>query len=123
MGRYYEGDINGKFWFGVQPSDAADRFGVYGQEPSYIEYFYDEKDLNNVITELKNIEESIGINNIEKLDKFFNDNMFYSDKKLQENGILDIWNKHKKDYVDYLLGIEIRDCIIENGSCEFTAEL
>ena len=30
MGRYYEGDINGKFMFGVQASNAADRFGVEG---------------------------------------------------------------------------------------------
>ncbi len=28
MGRYYSGDIEGKFWFAVQSSYAADRFGV-----------------------------------------------------------------------------------------------
>ena len=28
MGRYYEGDIDGKFWFGVQSSSDADYFGV-----------------------------------------------------------------------------------------------
>ena len=27
MGRYYSGDIEGKFWFAVQSSNAADRFG------------------------------------------------------------------------------------------------
>ena len=26
MGRYYDGDISGKFWFGVQSSDAANRW-------------------------------------------------------------------------------------------------
>ena len=31
MGRYYDGDISGELWFGVQSSDAADRFGVKGQ--------------------------------------------------------------------------------------------
>ena len=30
MGRYYNGDIEGKFWFGVQSSDDADFFGVDG---------------------------------------------------------------------------------------------
>lgn len=28
MGRFYSGDIQGKFWFGVQDSDDADFFGV-----------------------------------------------------------------------------------------------
>jgi hypothetical protein len=30
MGRYYTGDIEGKFAFAVQSSDAADRFGSCG---------------------------------------------------------------------------------------------
>ena len=33
MGRYYSGDIEGKFWFALQSSDAADRFGVVGTQP------------------------------------------------------------------------------------------
>ena len=28
MGRYYTGDIEGKFWFAVQSSDDADFFGL-----------------------------------------------------------------------------------------------
>ena len=40
MGRYYYGDIQGKFMFAVQPSDAGERFGAYEcpNEPSYIDY-------------------------------------------------------------------------------------
>ena len=30
MGRYYSGDIEGKFWFGIQESNDADNFGVEG---------------------------------------------------------------------------------------------
>ena len=37
MGRYYNGDIEGKFWFGVQSSDDADFFGKEG-EPSHINF-------------------------------------------------------------------------------------
>ena len=33
MGRYYNGDIEGKFWFAVQSSDCADRFGSIGEQP------------------------------------------------------------------------------------------
>ena len=36
MGRYYEGDISGKFAFGVQSSTAADRFGVDPTKPNYV---------------------------------------------------------------------------------------
>ena len=36
MGRYYSGQIAGKFWFGVQDSDDAEAFGVEGtDEPNY----------------------------------------------------------------------------------------
>ena len=42
MGRYFEGDIEGKFWFGVQSSSAADRFGCEGVTPSVLEYCFEE---------------------------------------------------------------------------------
>jgi len=35
MGRYYSGDINGKFWFGIQSSTDAENFGAIN-EPYYI---------------------------------------------------------------------------------------
>ena len=31
MGRYYNGDIEGKFWFAVQSSNDADFFGCEGE--------------------------------------------------------------------------------------------
>ena len=37
MGRYYHGDIQGKFWFGVQSSSDASHFGV---EPTQMYTFY-----------------------------------------------------------------------------------
>jgi len=33
MGRYYSGDINGKFWFGVQDSNAIEQLGGVVEEP------------------------------------------------------------------------------------------
>ena len=36
MGRYYTGDIEGKFWFALQSSNAASRFGGVESEPAYI---------------------------------------------------------------------------------------
>ena len=41
MGRYYSGDIEGKFWFAVQSSNAADRFGSTRYVRDYINYSFD----------------------------------------------------------------------------------
>lgn len=60
MGRYYSGDIEGKFAFGVQSSNAADRFGVEGQPPDYIEYNYNQDDMPLLKDELKVLEDSFG---------------------------------------------------------------
>jgi hypothetical protein len=43
MGRYYSGDIEGKFWFGVQSSMvASDRFGCHESEPDHVDYYVEE---------------------------------------------------------------------------------
>lgn len=119
MGRYYDGDISGKFWFGVQSSYAADRFGQRGYEPDYIEYYYDENHLDAVEAEIKRIEDELG-DKIELLDKFFSELYCYSDKDLDAIGI----DKHElSEYADLGLGRQIRDCIKEFGQCSFTAEI
>lgn len=123
MGRYYSGDIEGKFWFAVQSSNAADRFGVTGDTPNYLSYYFDEDNLTDIQEEIQRIENSIGVDNIKKIEDFFNTNGGYNDKILQDAGLLDIWNMHKSDYADLLLGRKIEKCVIENGSCSFDAEL
>ena len=80
MGRYYNGDIEGKFMFAVQSSHAADRFGCTGFN-NYVTYYFDESHLDTIYEELAMMQEA------------------------------------------YLLGVQIRDCIIENEYCEFEAEL
>jgi len=123
MGRYYSGDIEGKFWFAVQSSDAADRFGVTGTN-NYIEYYFDEGNLEDVQKELKNIMTTIGEENFNKIKEFFEKVNSYNDKIMEEQGLeVSLWEKHKSDYADYLLGKKIEQCIIEEGSCSFTAEL
>ena len=69
MGRYYTGDIEGKFWFGLQSSTAADRFGVSYNEPNYVEYYYDQENLEGVETEIKSIEDALG-DKIKIIDDF-----------------------------------------------------
>jgi hypothetical protein len=127
MGRYYNGDIDGKFWFGVQSSNSADRFGSSGYEPQYLEYYFDEDNLDDATKEIESIEEHLG-NRLPLLKKFFEDNEFYNDEmvsKMYEE------NKFKGEniysdlshYADLLLGRKIKECILTNGSCEFTAEI
>ena len=118
MGRYYSGDIEGQFWFALQSSDCADRFGVSGQQPNILEYYFGDEDLESVEQEISNIEQSLG-EQIKVIEDFFRKNNGYNDQMLTEAGIT---TKELSEYADLCLGIKIRDCIIENGSCSFEAE-
>jgi hypothetical protein len=119
MGRYYSGDINGKFWFAVQSSTAADRFGSSFYEPNYVCYSYSTHDLPACEAEVLDIEQFLG-DKIAILDKFFSEAGGYRDDDLYKLGIT---NYDLKEYADLLIGREIRDCIKENGECNFDAEI
>ena len=114
MGRYYNGDINGKFMFAVQSSTAADRFGCIGFN-NYLTYYFDIEQLPTINEELESLEESF-----KKVEKFFEDKDSWNSKQQEEAGISD---QEISDYADYRLGVQIRDCILEQGYCEFEAEL
>ena len=124
MGRYISGDIETKLWFAVQPSDAADRFGVTGEQPETLEYWFREEHLKSVEDEINSIIESLGKYK-DLLDKFFNENNAYSIKRLSDHLQVDEKETKKllKEYADLELGIKIRDCIKENGECSFSAEM
>ena len=115
MGRYYSGDINGKFWFAVQSSTAADRFGAKFHEPNYVNYSFDESHLKECEAEIQRI-----LDKKPQLDSFFSKNPLYSDEQRKDLGIT---MKELEDYADLELGIKIRDCIKDSGYCNFDAEL
>ena len=123
MGRYYSGDIEGKFWFAVQPSDAADRFGVTGVQPQELYYYFDKGNLDDVEEELEVIKSQLGKHR-PKMKEYFETRGSYSDKDLANYlGISEVKAKELlRAYADYELGVEIRKSILENGQCEFTAE-
>lgn len=56
MGASYIGDIKGKLGFG-RGADSPDRFGFSGEQPNYLEYYYDRD--NFVVDELKSIIEKL----------------------------------------------------------------
>ena len=124
MGRWYSGDVEGKFWFAVQSSDAADRFGVTGHQPEELYYHFDIDSLPGIYQELSNIATSLGSNLI-LLHKFFEENTGYTDEKVVEYlGVdIDVAKKLLKDYADFELGLKIANAVQTTGQCEFTAEL
>ena len=56
MGRYYEGDIDGKFWFAIQDSNDGEFFGAEEQDSNWIDYCVDRE----------TFEEKNGINKCKK---------------------------------------------------------
>ena len=118
MGRYYSGDIDGKFWFGLQSSNAADRFGVTGEPPNMLYYFFDTDNLDAINAEIKVIEDKLGFKKT-IIDKFFEANNGYTSQMLTDANIT---NKEMEEYADLELGKKIRDCVVMHGSCSFDAE-
>ena len=123
MGRYYDGDIDGKFMFGVQSSDDADFFGQSGT-PQFIDYYFTKEDIITVKKRLLECLKFLG-DAKPKIDKFFrkndsfNDEMFekeYGWKKKQTRKYLE-W------YARFELGKKIYKHLKNNDSCSFQAEL
>jgi hypothetical protein len=130
MGRYYEGDIEGKFWFAVQSSNAPARFGGNEYEPNYISYYFGEEQLEEVEEELDRIHKNM-MGNIERLNDFFAQTNGYNKEM-----IIDWYKKEYKEticdeevrdmlveYADYELGQKIAKCIKEEGQCNMNCEL
>ena len=127
MGRYYSGDIEGKFWFGVQNSMDAEFFGGSYYQPEEVEFIFDQDDLSSIQKGIKTCKKELGKNN-KRLDTFFDLNLMYNDDKLKEYWL----SNHKEDinishnlewYARLLLGEQILECVEKQSDCSFTAEL
>ena len=130
MGRFYNGDISGKWWVAVQPSNTPERFGAEETSIDYIicndEEFQDE---------MKKLEKSLG-ENLKIFDEFFDKKDSYNNEQLveffQDKGI----NQHKEklqvdieyllsDYADYQFGLEVAKYFedTQEESCYISSEL
>ena len=118
MGRYISGDIERKLWFAVQESNAADRFGSKGEPPAYLDYYFDDDNLQEIKEEIEIIEQSI---DVKKLDEFFLDpnRNGYTQEDLDKR---EITYRDLKEYADLCLGRDIQKCIVDTGQCWFSAE-
>jgi hypothetical protein len=124
MGRHYNGDIEGKFWFGVQSSDDASFFGGVIEEPSEINYHFNSRnDMKSVVLGLEKVKEKLGANK-DLLDKFFKEHDSYNNKMIE-----DAYGWSEKETREHLewyarldLGEKIFKCLKEKDECSFTAE-
>ncbi|MBD3842163.1 MAG: hypothetical protein IE909_09805 [Campylobacterales bacterium] len=115
MGRYYSGDIEGKFYFGVQSSDAPSRFGGMSFEPQYISYYFDKENFD--IGELKNILKEINEKLSLKIDLDTNPDSIYDNVDMEA-----ISDDLLSDIADAEIGLKIYQCIKNTGECNFDAE-
>lgn len=124
MGRYYNGDIEGKFWFAVQSSDDASFFGGQESEPNYINYYFDQDDLPTIKAGIEKCIKELGIYK-EKLDIFFTENTGYNNEMVAKSFEIGIEKVGRllEWYARLELGNKILKCVEEQGSCEFEAEL
>ena len=132
MGRYYQGDIEGKFWFGVQSSDDANNFGGSeielqdeDTEDIYeLEYFFTKEDLESINEGIETCIKDIGEFK-PKLDEVFSSSNSYNPSELaRQFGVGQ--NKYRdlmESYARLHLGEKIKKCVEEKGESRFTAEL
>lgn len=121
MGRYYYGDIEGKFAVCVQSSYAPERFGAK-EDQSVISWFVN--DLNDIMFGIKDCLRKLkGYR--KKIDKYFENRNYYSDEKMsKELGVSEEKLRSMlTDYFDLKLGIQMYKCVKEQGDCCFEGEM
>ena len=132
MGRYYSGDIEGKFWFAVQSSDDAENFGAMETDSSYIQYYIPSEEKDGEAKEgIKECLDELGEWK-EKLDRFFDRTNGYNDEiavdfwKDEYEEVLnsDMFNSMTTIYARLELGRKIEEFFKENpeSDCYFEAE-
>jgi len=125
MGRYYSGDIEGKFMFAVQSSQSGERFGAVEEESVYTPYIVYRENYSEIQQELDDI---VSTGSVKKVDDFFdelskNGGRGYNDSDLEEAGIL---KDDMSQWADHRLGKQIKDWFDNNpdeDELRFEAEL
>ncbi len=124
MGRYYNGDIEGKFLFAVQSSNAGERFGAVEEDWPYTPYIVYRESYSEIQQELDDI---VSTGSVKKVDDFFEElaqkGRGYNDSDLEEAGIL---KDDMSEWADHRLGKQIKDWFDDNPDedvLRFEAEL
>ena len=120
MGRYYQGDIEGKFMVAIQSSNAAERFGAKEMNPNYVEYIIERSSYKEIVEELESIKSA---NPIEKVVSMFKTERGWNDEILEKHGVT---KEDLSAYADHGLGEQIKDWFDKNPNedfLRFSAEL
>ena len=126
MERYYDGDVEGKWWFGVQSSDAPERFGGY---ETHIDYTICNDDTFK--SGIKLIKEDLG-DKLEWLQQFFDENNGYNDAMLMEFMIKKNPRYDKSElsqdlenFADYDFAMQVKEYFDDTGNeyCHVNSEL
>jgi len=120
MATIYSGDIKGTLGGRSKSRIIASRFGGMYWEPSHITFYYDQDDLTTVESGLRKIENQFG----PKL-KLILDLLKTNDGTINKKTMIEreISLKEISDATQYILGMKIKDCIIENNKCQFDVEI
>jgi len=130
MGRYYNGDIEGKFWFAVQSSNDGEHFGAV--EDSWIQYtVYSDSLKDEVKPGIKKCRKELGSFK-ERIDNYFLGNNGYNDETMAQEMSVEYDEDISKDklrsmltiYARLELGLKIEAWMENNPgeSLEFSAE-
>jgi hypothetical protein len=132
MGRYYDGDIEGKFWFGCQSSQDGEFFGAQAYDRDFIEYHVPHEKIKEVIEGIWKCKKALGDDIYLATDKAIN-NSFSGDSyygTMEANAVWSNMTEAEKSYTSTWLarldlGSKILGFMLENPGevCNFTAEL
>ena len=130
MGRYYSGDVEGKFWFAVQPSDIHEQFGAEKQEPSFVDYIIENGP--QVLEGLEALECKLGAY-LEVAHQFFEHNISYMEEDFMEFAqacgmnckSAEVAKQVIRDYADWTSGIQVLEYFNKTkaDACYISAEL
>jgi len=124
MGRYYYGDIEGKFWFAVQPSTDPEFFGMEEYEHNFVNYYINETDIELIEDGLKECKKNLK-GWIRKMEAYWKKNLSYNDGEMAK--VLNISEEKLKHlifwYARYRLGKKIYKQVKNHGDCSIEAEI
>jgi hypothetical protein len=126
MGRYYTGDIEGKFWFAVQPSNDPAFFGgknTYYEDSGHHRFEFVKGELPFIDVMLNVCIDELGDNKT-KLDAFFTNHDEYDFEMLAKE--INVPEEEIRTvlawYARLLLGLKIYGYLKEHDKCVFIGE-
>lgn len=120
MGRYYNGDVEGKFMFAVQDSNAHERFGAVELESYYVDYVVYRDNYAEICAELDAIKHK---GHIDKVEKMFSKENGWNDEILARYNVT---LEDLSEYADHKLGMQLKEFFDNHphaDECRFEAEL